>query len=142
MLQYCVLYAKIQKLNMSNIMDKTNSDNEVYEESDLPTRPWCRRAGLSMQMCLPGPGLLQNYRAQKRNYNGHPSDNGRRKAHNGKLVKLETNVKFRALRRARGARHCSRSLRRGNKHQRQGGLCSSPASDHSNVLQLLGLWGF
>lgn len=37
MLQYCVLYAKIQKLNMSNRMNKTNSDNEVYEETDLRT---------------------------------------------------------------------------------------------------------
>lgn len=39
MLQYCVLYAKIQKLNMSNRMNKTNSDNEVYEETDLRTGP-------------------------------------------------------------------------------------------------------
>lgn len=54
MLQYCVLYAKIQKLNMSNIMNKTNSDNEVYEESDLPTRPGAGGQGPSMQMFLPG----------------------------------------------------------------------------------------
>lgn len=39
MLQYCVLYAKIQKLNMSNRMNKTNSDNEVYEETDLRMGP-------------------------------------------------------------------------------------------------------
>jgi hypothetical protein len=35
MLQYCVLYAKIRKLNVSNRMNKANSDNEVYEETDL-----------------------------------------------------------------------------------------------------------
>lgn len=39
MLQYCVLYAKIQKLNMSNRMNKTNSDNEVYKETDLRAGP-------------------------------------------------------------------------------------------------------
>lgn len=59
MLQYCVLYAKIQKLNMSNIMNKTNSDNEVYEESDLITRPGVGVQGadtdLSIQMFLSGP---------------------------------------------------------------------------------------
>lgn len=48
MLQYCVLYAKIQKLNMSNIMNKTNSDNEVYEESDLLTRPGAEVQGVRM----------------------------------------------------------------------------------------------
>lgn len=82
MLQYCVLYAKIQKLNMSNIMNKTNSDNEVYEESDLPTRPGAGGQGPPCRCsCL--ACTAPNYGAQKRNYNRHPLDNGRRKAHNG-----------------------------------------------------------
>lgn len=35
MLQYCVLYAKIRKLNVSNRMNKANRANEVYGEADL-----------------------------------------------------------------------------------------------------------
>lgn len=73
MLQYCVLYAKIQKLNMSNIMNKTNSDNEVYEESDLITRPSVEVQGaqtpVSPYRCSSLARTAPNYTAQKINYN-------------------------------------------------------------------------
>lgn len=90
MLQYCVLYAKIQKLNMSNIMNKTNSDNEVYEESDLLTRPGAEVQGVWMPVpqyrCSFLAWTAPNYTAQKINYNCYglsdSLDNGIMKAYN------------------------------------------------------------
>lgn len=89
MLQYCVLYAKIQKLNMSNVMNKTNSDNEVYEESDLPTRPGAGVRGVPVPVpqyrCSFLARTAPNYVAQKINHNRYslsdPLDNGIMKAH-------------------------------------------------------------
>lgn len=54
MLQYCVLYAKIRKLNVSNRMNKANRANEVYEEADL-------RAG-SVYKCKPVSSSASWYR--------------------------------------------------------------------------------
>lgn len=90
MLQYCVLYAKIQKLNMSNIMNKTNSDNEVYEESDLLTHPGAEVQGVWMPVpqyrCSFLAWTAPNYTAQKINYNRYglsdSLDNGIMKAYN------------------------------------------------------------
>lgn len=124
MLQYCVLYAKIQKLNMSNIMNKTNSDNEVYEESDLPTRPGAGGQGPPCRCsCL---GLdCSELRSTKEKLQPPPLRQWQKESPQWQLVKLETNVTFRALRRAHEARHCSDLLRCGNKHQRQ--EASAPA---------------
>ncbi|KAM9378610.1 LOW QUALITY PROTEIN: lysosomal amino acid transporter 1 homolog [Phaethornis superciliosus] len=80
------LYKNIQKLNMSNIMNKTNGEEEVYEESDLRTRP-------GAEAPLPGPPYrcsslawaAPNYVAQKINYNCYglrdSLDNGLMKAY-------------------------------------------------------------
>lgn len=124
MLQYCVLYAKIQKLNMSNIMNKTNSDNEVYEESDLPTRPGAGVRGARVPVpphrCSFLAWAAPNYVAQKINYNRYglsdPSDN---ESIQCQLLKLETNVKYCMLRSVHENQHCSYLLRCGNKHQRR-----------------------
>lgn len=76
MLQYCVLYAKIQKLNMSNVMNKTNSAGEVDEEGDLAVQE-----GQEGSACP--ARAAPSHTAQRGNYNCHPSDNGGSTAHNG-----------------------------------------------------------
>lgn len=71
-------------------MNKTNSDNEVYEESDLITRPSVEVQGaqtpVSPYRCSSLARTAPNYTAQKINYNCYGLcdfwDNGIMKAYN------------------------------------------------------------
>lgn len=77
-----------------------------------------------MQMFLPGLHCSE-LRSTKEKLQPPPLRQWQKESPQWQLVKLETNVKFQALRRAHEARHCSDLLRYGNKHQRQ--EASAPA---------------